>query len=427
MVPPDDDFTTGVVVHKYGGSSLATSVQIHAVARRISQVHHGGGAAVVVVSARGKTTDSLLRLAGEFHSAPPARELDQLLATGESTSAALLAIALDSHAVPAVALTGPQAGILATGPHGAGIIVAVDTERVRRLLRNGYVVVVAGFQAMTAGGDVITLGRGGSDTTAVALAAELGTGRCEIYTDVAGVHTADPRVLPVARLISELEVGVMAEMSFAGAKVMHSRAVELAAVYGVDVHVMHSAVVGAGTVIHGNHGGDMFESRAGVAAIVHDLDAARVKMRFRGRDQDAAPELFRFFAEKSVTVDMTALSHGTGESSLGLTLRRSDLGRVHGALRSVVEHLSGSIEVDDAVGKLSAVGVGLSSRPDYTARMIDALSAVGIATTSMSTSQSRISATVHADDVIRAVAVLHGEFGLDATGDRSVPAAAGQP
>jgi aspartate kinase len=419
MAQLNNGFPADVVVQKYGGSSLATTEKIRAVAERVESAHRSGQSIVVVVSAQGETTNNLLRLAAEFNPAPSGRELDQLLATGETSSAALLAMALQNQGVPAAALTGPQSGILATGPHGAGIIVAVDTERVVRLLRTGHVVVVAGFQGMTADSDVITLGRGGSDTTAVAIAAELRTGWCEIYTDVHGVYTADPRIAPSARVMPEVNISVMTEMAFAGAKVVHSRAAELAALYGVDIHVKHSLVNSPGTIIRSENGGEMLESRVAVVAVVHDLNAARVTMRFHGIQGDSATDVFRFLAEKSVAVDMATLSDGTEDGfSVGMTVRRNELGPVRRSLETMAELRSGAIEVDDTVGKLSVVGTGLLSRPAYAARMLTALTEAAIPASSMAVSQFRISVTVPASEVVRAVGVLQSEFGLDSTENR---------
>ena len=222
----------GVVVQKYGGSSVATAEHIKAVAARINRARESGLDLVVVTSAMGKSTDRLLRLAGEVSRDPSPREIDQLLSTGEEQSVALLAMALHDRGLPAVSLTGPQAGMTVTGRYGSGVISKINPERIRKLLSEEHVVIVAGFQGMNAMGDVMTLGRGGSDTTAVALAAALGADRCEIYTDVDGIYTADPRIVSRARRIPLISSEEMAEMAWRGAKVMHPRAVELGALYG---------------------------------------------------------------------------------------------------------------------------------------------------------------------------------------------------
>jgi aspartate kinase len=229
----ENGVSSGISVLKYGGSSLATAGQLRHVAHMVASSHRASGSTVVVVSARANSTDEMLRLAESTGQDRTGRETDQLLATGECASAALLAIALHDFGVPAVSLTGAQAGIRAVGWAGSGVIADIDTRRIRGVVASGAVAVVAGFQGINESGDVITLGRGGSDTTAVALAAALGARRCEICTDVPGVSTADPRVVPDVRVLPVLDPGVMAEMSFAGAKVLHSRAVELAAMHHV--------------------------------------------------------------------------------------------------------------------------------------------------------------------------------------------------
>ncbi|MEU1076538.1 MULTISPECIES: aspartate kinase [unclassified Streptomyces] len=406
----------GPVVHKYGGSSLATIEQVRAVAQRVAATHRTGRPVVVVVSARGKTTDRLLRLAEAVGAPPAGRETDQLLATGENASAALLAMALHRTGVRAVSLVGAQTGILATGTHGRGVIVTVDTDGIDEVLARGAVAVVAGFQGLTARREVITLGRGGSDTTAVALAAELGAAHCEIYTDVDGVFTADPRLLPGARVLPAVDVDVMAEMAFAGARVMHARAVELAALRQVDIHVKHSARPGPGTVIAAREEtkADMLESPTTVTGVVLDADVARVTLRFDAGDADAATDVFAFLARESLTVDMAALSDESTGVNIGITLHTDDVE----PLRDYLERRPGPpgrpMESDEGITKLSLVGTGLLSRPDSTARMLRCLKSAAIAPSSVSTSQMRISVTVPDGDAVRAARVLHDEFGLTA-------------
>ncbi|MGI8865892.1 MAG: aspartate kinase [Rubrobacteraceae bacterium] len=251
----------GIVVQKYGGSSVATTEHVRAVAERIRKSHDAGDSLVVTVSAMGKQTDRLLRLAGEVSREPSPREIDQLLSTGELQSVALLAMALNDQGVPATSLTGPQAGMKTTGRYGSGLISSIQPVRLRSLLDEGQVAIVAGFQGVNALGDVMTLGRGGSDTTAVALAAALGAERCEIYTDVDGIYTADPRIVPEAQRIPVILSAEMAEMAWRGAKVMHPRAVELGALYGVEIHVRSSFTEGPGTIITGGEGMEHLETR----------------------------------------------------------------------------------------------------------------------------------------------------------------------
>lgn len=409
-----------VVVRKYGGSSLATVPDVLRVARSVADARRSGLAPVVVVSARGDTTDDLLRLAGQAGSALPSRELDQLLATGEIASAAVLGIALRGLGVDAVSLTAAQAGIRASGRPGAGIITDLDTAPVLRRLEAGRVVVVAGFQGMTPDGEVRTLGRGGSDTTAVALTGRLAAGRCEIYTDVSGVYTADPRVVPHARVLPAVHCGVMAELAFAGARVLHSRAVELAALLAVPIIVRSSFTGGAGTEIHGWGGEEMLEDRGTVIAVTHDLDVARVLVRCDSGHPDLATVVLQTLADHSVPADLVARSGPhEDEFRMGFTIRRSDVAIIREPLREIAERRGGETRIDEGVGKISLVGVGLLNRPDYTARMLAALSGNGIGTSWISTSQVRASAIVPLERVLDAVTLLHNVFEL---GSEDVPA-----
>lgn len=402
-----------ILVQKYGGSSLGSLEMVHHVARRVAEAYRSGRPTVVVVSARGDTTDELIRLATETSSRRPARELDQLLASGECASAALLAIALHGLDVPAVSLTGPQAGVLASGRHGAGVIDTVATSRVHRLLRDGNVVVVAGFQGLNVDGDLVTLGRGGSDTTAVAVAVELGAHRCEIYTDVPGVHTADPRVVPSARVLREIDAAVMAELAFAGARVLHARSVELAAMEQMEVHVRSTFTGDDGTVVV--PGGEMkaLETRGVVVAVAHDVDVARVLIHSREPPADLAAEVLAVFARYSVPVDLVARSGPyEDEFRMGCAIRRSDLAAVRPELEKTLARLGGAVVVEEHVGKLSLVGMGLLNRPEYGARLLAALLAAGITTSWISTSQMRMSVIVPLDRLLDAVHLLHTEFGL---------------
>ncbi|MEU2659651.1 aspartate kinase [Streptomyces sp. NPDC007325] len=406
------------VVQKYGGSSLATTAHLRRVARRIARVAATGRRVAVVVSAQGKTTDHLISTAGEINPDADGRELDQLLATGEAASAALTAMALQRLGTPAAALAGAQTGILASGPPGAGVIVAIDTERAERLLDAGRVVVIAGFQGVDAAGDVITLGRGGSDTTAVAAAAELGAGHCEIYTDVPGVLTADPRLVPTARLMPRLDMDVMAEMAFAGAKVMHSRAVELAALCGLDIHVGDSAAPEVGTRIHATDGDNMLETQAAVMAVVHDRDAARVTVRTARSAENPALSVFRALGQQAVPADMTSVHEEDGGGhTIGLTVPHTRVAAVRDFLAAHAADGAGALTVDDTVAKVSIVGKGLLSRPQYAARMLSALTGRGITAGAFSASQLRISVTVPRAEADRAVRLLHTEFELDGSPD----------
>ncbi|MBM7773198.1 aspartate kinase [Actinokineospora baliensis] len=403
-------------VLKFGGTSLATPDKIRRVAALAHRAHATGTGTVLVVSARGKTTDALLAAAAEVNAAPSARESDQLLATGENASAALVALALQERGVQAVSLTGPQAGILATGPHGAGMIAAIDPGRVGSHLARGRVVVVAGFQGEGDDGDIVTLGRGGSDTTAVALAVELGARACEIYTDVNGVFTADPRLVPGARVLARVDPVVMAEMAFSGAQVMHSRAVELASVHGLDVLVRNTMTDGGGTTILGRSS-DMIEKRGFITAVTHDRAVLRVVLRRGRRDVDLATTVLGPFARAAVPVDMLAWHTDRGRvDQVGFAVHASHLL----ATRRLLGHLGTAhgldTELDEGVGKLSVVGTGLLNRPEFLARMLAALAGVGVAPDWFATAQSRISVLVPADRLTGAVIALHREFELDRDG-----------
>jgi aspartate kinase len=415
-----------VLVRKYGGTSLTTLDQVQQVAR----VTAGSVAAttvrpVVVVSARGATTDELLRVAAGVGadrcpacaSDGVARELDQLLATGECSSAAVLALALRRLGVCAVSLTGAQAGIRAAGHHGAGVVAEIDPSRLRQLLSDGVVPVVSGFQGANSAGDVVTLGRGGSDTTAVALSAALAASRCEIYTDVRGVCTADPRIVATARVLPRVDVAVMTEMAFAGAKVVHSRAVELAALRRVPVQVNSSPPVGSGTLIEERREGAVLEDAGVVVAVTHDADVAWAQVSCRAYGSDVATEVFAALAGLAVPADQVVRSDDGGMSRVGLSFGRDRLPEVRAVLARLAADRNGVLDVRSDVAKVSVVGVGLLNRPTLPARLTAALDSAGIPIGWMSTSQSRISVLVPEEDQVRAVVVLHDAFALDRPGE----------
>jgi aspartate kinase len=417
-----------VVVRKYGGSSLSTFSKVLTIAEYTATARRAGRPPVVVVSARGDTTDDLLRavdeVSGQILSPEAGREIDQLLATGECASAALLALAISRLGVRAVSLTGAQAGIFAQGNPGCGVITEVRADRVRQLLADGVIPAVTGFQGTTTRGDVITLGRGGSDTTAVAMASALTAWGCEIYTDVDGIFTADPRVVPEAGLLSSVDVGTMAEMAFAGARVLHSRAVELAGIGRVEIRVRGSFSRGPGTLISlpprpgpatpYREGNSMLENDGAISAIVHDLDVARVLVHSRLGQTDLAVDVLSALAGLAIPIDMVARSGPSEEEfRMGFTIRSDDIDRIRLALTDLTVRSQVSLRVDDDLGKVSVVGMGLLSRPEYAARMISALAAEGITTSWISTSQLRASAIVARHRVIHAVEVLHREFRAD--------------
>ncbi|GDY32756.1 aspartate kinase [Gandjariella thermophila] len=398
-------------MRKYGGTSLAGADRLRRAATSVARASRTWPT-VVVVSARGDSTDQLLAMAAAAGERSASRETDQLLATGECLSAALFAMTLRSLGVPAVSLTGGQAGIRVVGPPGAGRIAAIDPARIHRHLGEGSVVVVAGFQGVGAGGDVVTLGRGGSDTTAVALAAELGVRRCEIYTDVAGVFDADPRVVPSARVLDTVPMDVMVEMAFAGARVLHSRSVELAAARGIDLLVRSALADGAGTVIPGGRQPEMLESHA-LVAIAHDLDVTRVLVRADTAHRDLAVDVLSLFARHHAPVDLVARSgRYEAEFRMGFTARRSDIPRLVDELRALVSAVDGTVVLDENIAKISLIGTGLLNRPEFTARLLAGLDAAGISTGWIATSQLRVSVTVPQERVTDALALLHKEFEL---------------
>ena len=404
----------GIVVQKYGGSSVATAEHIRAVAERVGRARESGSDLVVVVSAMGKTTDRLLGLAGEVSRDPSPREIDQLLATGEEQSVALLAMALHDRDVLAVSLTGPQAGMTVTGRYGSGVISEIRPERIHKLLKEGQVVIVAGFQGMNSLGDVMTLGRGGSDTTAVALAAALGAERCEIYTDVDGVYTADPRIVKGAHRIPLITPEEMAEMSWRGAKVMHPRAIELGALYGVEIHVRSSFEEGPGTMITGGENLEQLETRETLAGIVHDLDVSRVTLNGIRTGPGTLSRVFVPLAERGISVDVIVESGAKGGvADVAFTVRRSDFAEARRVAGEVADPLGGEVEGEENLGKVSVVGTGMLNRPGYAARMFASLGEVGIPIRMVSTSEIQVTCVVPAERVEEAVRQLHKDFELE--------------
>ncbi len=405
----------GIVVQKYGGSSVATAEHIRAVAERVKKAREEQGLdLVVVVSAMGKTTDRLLSLASEVTRHPSPREIDQLLSTGEQQSVALLAIALHDRGIAATSLSGPQAGMKITGRYGSGVISEINPERMRSLLAEGQVVIVAGFQGMNALGDVMTLGRGGSDTTAVALAAALGADRCEIYTDVEGIYTADPRIVPKARRIREISPPEMAEMAWRGAKVMHPRAVELGALYGVEIHVRCSFNESPGTAIREVRNLERLETRETVAGIVHDLDVSRVTLTGIRTGPGTMSRIFAPLAEAGVSVDVIVESAPKkGASDVAFTVSRAGFAEAYRLAGEIAESLGGRVEGEENLGKVSVIGTGMLNRPGYAAKMFDALGREDIPIRMVSTSEIQVTCVIPAAQVEEAVRRLHEEFELE--------------
>ncbi len=398
------------VVLKFGGSSLATAERIRLVAERIAERHRQGDAVVAVVSAQGDTTDDLLDRLHELAPQPPAREVDMLLATGEQQSAALMAATLSTLGVPAVSLTGWQAGIATDRSHRRARIHGIAPQRIRRLLASGRVVVVAGFQGVSEGGDVTTLGRGGSDLTAVALAASLG-GTCEIYSDVDGVYTADPRIVPDARRLEAIGYDEMMELAALGAQVLQGRAVESAWQHGVEVHARSTFTDGPGTRVHALAGTERSQPVTGVAL---DRKVARVLCQQVPDQPGSAARLFGALAEAGINVDIIVQSPShEGRTDLAFTIADDDASQAEEiARRAVVQIGAGHVSRDADVAKVSVVGAGMLSRPGVASQAFKALADEGINIIAIATSEIKISCLVRREEADLGLRALHRAFQL---------------
>ena len=431
-----------LVVMKFGGSSVAGADRIRRVARRIARECAAGSRVVVAVSAMGDTTDELLALAGAITDDPDPRELDVLLATGEHQSATLLSMALHSLDVPAISLTGPQAGITTDGRYGKARIAGIDPRRVEAELALGKVVIVAGFQGMSqaalpgiepdapadrgadgrngngSGTDAIhtaeitTLGRGGTDTTAVALAVRLGADRCQIYTDVRGIYTADPRIVPTARQLEVIGYEEMLELAQQGAQVMHTRAVELGWVNGVVIEVLSSFEDAPGTLIKED---PFVEQRNKVRGLAHDRNVAKVTLVEVPDRPGVAAHVFAPLAEAGINVDMIVQNVGHhGATDLSFTIPRVELAKAKRILDPLIRELGfREMTTDSSVAKVSIVGAGIQNAPGYAARMFQALADAGINIEMISTSEIRITTIIAEDRVEEAVRALHEAFELE--------------
>lgn len=401
-----------LVVQKYGGSSVANAGRIKNVARRIVTKKDRGADVVVVVSAMGDTTDELIELAKQVTSQPSVREMDSLLSTGEIVSSTLLAMALREIGYEAISLSGAQAGIKTDTSHSRARILAVESKRIEKELQKGNIVIVAGFQGITEEMDITTLGRGGSDTTAVALAARLGAKVCEIYTDVDGVYTTDPRIVPGARLLKEIGYGEMLEMATYGAKVMHPRAVELGEVYQMPILVASSFSDCSGTLIHG---GVSMEVRNKARAIAHDLNVAKLTILGVPDRPGVAAAIFGPLAEAGVSVDTIVQNASVDKvTDLTFTVAHDDLKQALDVIQPICREIGAHKLVSDAhLGKVSVIGSGMLNAPGYAARMFKALSDRGINIELITTSEIRITCIISADRVAEAVKALHHAYELD--------------
>ncbi|MBK6872860.1 MAG: aspartate kinase [Kineosporiaceae bacterium] len=410
-----------LVVQKYGGSSVADAEGIKRVAQRVVETKKAGHDVVVIVSAMGDTTDDLLDLARGVTPAPPPRELDMLLTAGERMSAALLAMAIMDRGVQALSFTGSQAGVITTAHHGDARIIDITPSRISSALAQGDVAIIAGFQGVSqTTKDVTTLGRGASDTTAVALAAALGADACEIYTDVDGVFTADPRIVPTARRITNISYEEMLEMAASGAKVLHLRCVEYARRFGVKVHVRSSFSHRQGTWVTQEPAqgeGDAMED-AIISGVAHDRSEAKITVVGVPDKPGKAAAIFEAVAASDVNLDMivqNVSAAATGLTDVSFTLPKSDGQKALTALNTHQSDIGfASLQYDDQIGKVSLIGAGMRSHPGVSAKFFAALAETGVNIEMISTSEIRISVVTRAEDVDTAVRAVHTAFGLDA-------------
>jgi aspartate kinase len=417
-----------LVVQKFGGSSVADAASIQRVARRVVETKQAGNDVVVVVSAMGDTTDDLLDLAGQITDDAPAREMDILLTAGERISMALLAMAIHELGVKARSYTGQQAGLRTDTRYGKASITGVIPERVVRAIKDGQVAIVAGFQGVNELNDVTTLGRGGSDTTAVALAAALQADVCEIYTDVDGLFTADPRIVPSARHIARLTYEETLELAAQGAKILHLRAVEFARRYKVPLHVRSSFSNKEGTwvtdapVVTGAEEEAMEDPI--ISGVAHDRSQGKITVIGVPDIPGTAARLFEVVASADANIDMivqNVSSEETGLADISFTLPEADGPATLKALEAAKDELKfAELRYDDQIGKLSLVGAGMRSHPGVSAKLFGALAAAGINIEMISTSEIRISVVTRAQDLDTAVRAVHTAFDLDAAESEAV-------
>jgi aspartate kinase len=400
------------IVQKYGGTSVASVDRIQAVADRVVFAREAGNDVVVVVSAMGDTTDELLDMASRITDLPDPRELDMLLTAGERIAMSLLGIAINARGCKAASYTGSQAGIITDTQHGQAKIVEIRPRRVLEALEHGFVVVLAGFQGLSSAYEITTLGRGGSDLTAVAMAAAIEAEVCEICTDVSGVFTADPRLVPAARKIDRISYDEMLELAAAGAKVLHSRSVEYARRTGIKLHVRSSFDDAPGTWVQ-----EVEEPMEGVliSGVALDDDEAKVTLDRVPDRPGVAATVFKAIAAEGISIDMIVqnVSH-EGATDLSFTAPLVDLSKLHGLLERIVKDIgSDRYTVDDGIAKLSLVGAGMKSHPGVAADMFDVLATEGINIEMISTSPIRISCVIRKADGERALQAVHTRFALD--------------
>lgn len=422
-----------LIVQKFGGSSVGDADKIKHVAKRVIETQAAGNQVVVVVSAMGDTTDELMDLANQVTDNPNPRELDMLLTAGERISMALLALAIDSAGAQSRSFTGSQAGIVTDSKHGNARIAEVTPDRIREALNDGDIAIVAGFQGFNRETrDITTLGRGGSDTTAVALAAALDADVCEIYSDVDGVYTADPRQIPAAKKLDYIDVESMLELAAAGAKILHIRAVEFARRHNVDLRVRSTFSTDPGTrVISGNRGENMEESV--VSGVATDKSQTKIIVVGIPDLPGKAAELFNVVAQAGANIDMIVQNTATGVdvddkvSDISFTLPKGDSAKVVAALESNQPSLGyRELEVDHEIGKISVVGAGMRTHSGVSATLFNALAKAGINIEMISTSEIRISVVTDINEADAAARAIHTAFGLDSEIEAVVYAGTGR-
>jgi len=405
-------------VQKYGGSSVADAECVKRVAQRIVATKQAGNDVVVVVSAMGDTTDELIDLAQEVSPLPPARELDMLLTAGERISMAVLAMAIANLGHEAKSFTGSQAGVITDSSHGKAKIIDVTPGRLRNALEEGSICIVAGFQGVSQDTkDITTLGRGGSDTTAVALAAALNADVCEIYTDVDGVFTADPRIVPAAQQIPKISYEEMLELAASGAKILHLRCVEYARRYNIPIHVRSSFSQKEGTWVVASSEETEVE-HAIISGVAHDRSQAKITVVGVPDKVGEAAAIFRVLAEAEINLDMVVQNvsaAATGRTDISFTLPATDGQAAMAALNKAREEIGfESLRFDDRIGKISLVGAGMRAHPGVSATLFGAIADAGVNIEMISTSEIRISVIVDQDDIDTAVQAVHRAFDLDA-------------
>jgi aspartate kinase len=401
-----------IVVQKYGGSSVATAEKIKNVAQRVGKVFDGGDQVVVVVSAMGDTTDDLIKLAGQVTSDPHPREMDVLLSTGELVASTLLAMAIKNLGYKAISLSGAQAGIKTDTTYRKARIIKIETKRILAELEKGQIVIVAGFQGITDDMDVTTLGRGGSDTSAVALAAALGARICERLTDTDGIYSADPRVVPEAFRLVEIGYEEMLELATYGNKVMQPRAIELAELYNIPIRVASSFNDNPGTLIHG---GVSMEVRNKVRSVCYDMDVAKISVLGIPDKPGIAASLFVALAKAGISVDTIVQNSSVNKiADLTFTVTKDQIIEAMKVAKPIAKKLGASdIVADSELGKVSIVGTGMQNTPGFAAKMFDTLSANGINIELISTSEIRITCIIKESKVKEAVRALHKAFEVE--------------